>query len=533
VVTTWNITGADRGNFDFGSTSSTFEDVESITGGTATDRFVFKPGGSLSGGVDGGPQTNGLNVLDFSSFTEQLTVDLATQTATPIQHNFANISQVLGTSNFTDVLKGTNNGDTWDLFRQNGGGVNGVDFVSFENLVGGSGDDTFLFDGSIARIFGNLDGGGGTNTLDYSNTPGPITVNFNTHKASLIQGTFANIQNVIGSQSPNDVIIGPDANWIIDGADAGSVNGITFSSIENLEGSDDVDTFVFKPGGSISGDLDGGAGSNTLDYSNLTGQVTLDLANHKATGIGGTFSNIGSIVPPAGGINVVGPNTATTWTIVGVNVVEVGGFTLPNTSSIVGGSDNDTFVFLPGGQLDGAIDGGGGINTLTYAGTPGDAIVNLALHQASCTGGIFNTQNVIGGNGSNLFVGDDNANVLTGGLGRNVLIGRAGADVLTGGGGDNILIGDSTIYDTNMTALAAIFAEWNRTDISFEKRHSDLNSASSKGLNGPYNLDKKSIAPDGSVDLLRGTSGLDWFFVTKKKDVIAGGENGGDKKTEV
>jgi hypothetical protein len=105
--------------------------------------------------------------------------------------------------------------------------------------------------------------------------------------------------------------------------------------------------------------------------------------------------------------------------------------------------------------------------------------------------------------------------------------------VLKGGIGDNILIGDSTIYDTNMVALSAIFAEWNRTDISFEKRVSDLNSASRTGLNGIYNLNKNSIIAVISVDLLLGTSGLDWFFISKKQDMISTSSTPADHTTQV
>jgi hypothetical protein len=54
------------------------------------------------------------------------------------------------------------------------------------------------------------------------------------------------------------------------------------------------------------------------------------------------------------------------------------------------------------------------------------------------------------------------------------LIGDAGADTVIGGGHDNILIGDSTDWDANLTALQAIFAEWTRTDQSFEQRVAHL-----------------------------------------------------------
>src|SRR5262249_6344754 len=113
-----------------------------------------------------------------------------------------------------------------------------------------------------------------------------------------------------------------------------------------------------------------------------------------------------------------------------------------------------------------------------------------------------------------------------------ILIGGAGADGLKGGG-ENILIGDSTIFDTNMPALLAIFTEWKRTDASFEQRVSDLMSSSSKGLNGGFNLSKPSVNSDNSSDILTGSAGLDWFFITKKLDSIADGRSAGDHTTEV
>src|SRR5438270_971361 len=119
-----------------------------------------------------------------------------------------------------------------------------------------------------------------SNTMKYYRQIVPVNDNFNNHTTSSILGTFVNIQNVIGSQSGADTIIGPDASWLITGSDAGSVNGITFSSFENLIGSPQTDTFTFMPGGSISGNLDGGGGADTLDYSNLATPVTLNFAAH-------------------------------------------------------------------------------------------------------------------------------------------------------------------------------------------------------------------------------------------------------------
>ena len=85
-------------------------------------------------------------------------------------------------------------------------------------------------------------------------------------------------------------IVGPvsDVTWDVTGPDAGTVAGVDFTSVENLSGaSDNKDTFVVAPGGSVSGKVDGGHGgfdtlrlSGTTVVSNPTdahsGSITLD-----------------------------------------------------------------------------------------------------------------------------------------------------------------------------------------------------------------------------------------------------------------
>ena len=63
----------------------------------------------------------------------------------------------------------------------------------------------------------------------------------------------------------NDTLIGPTdgVEWTIDGADSGSAIGITrFAGIENLVGGSGDDQFEVEPGGSISGQIDGGNGDD-------------------------------------------------------------------------------------------------------------------------------------------------------------------------------------------------------------------------------------------------------------------------------
>jgi hypothetical protein len=110
----------------------------------------------------------------------------------------------------TNTLQGPNNANTWQITGASSGTLDGiVKFVSVQNLTGGSASDAFDFQtgGSLA---GQIDGGAGTNTLDYTRFMGDVTVDLPLGSATAVAQGIANIQNVNGSQG-NDLIIG-DAN---------------------------------------------------------------------------------------------------------------------------------------------------------------------------------------------------------------------------------------------------------------------------------------------------------------------------------
>jgi hypothetical protein len=511
---TWDINGSNSGSVN----GSTFSSFENLTGGSAANQFVFLVGGSIAGNLDG----SGGDTLDYSQLAGPVTVNLANNTASNIGDTFSGISSFIGSAG-SDTLIGPDSPSTWDINGSNSGSVNGSTFSSFENLTGGSSADQFVFlvGGSIA---GNLDGGGGGDTLDYSQLAGPVTVNLANNTAPNIGGTFANISNFIGSAG-SDTLIGPDSpsTWDINGSNSGSVNGSTFSSFENLLGGSAADQFAFLPGGSIAGNLDGGGGSNTLDYSQFAAAVTIDLANNTATGIGGTFANITTFIGSAVSNTLAGPNTPTIWVLTGPNAVTVGPFTFVGFQNLLGGSSDDRFVIDSGASLSGTLDGGGGVNTLDYSNYAGGITVDLPLDLATAIGqGVFDIQNVTGSIGNDLMVGTAGANVLIGGTGRNVIIGGGGNDTIVGGGGDNILIAGSTIYDTNLPALSAIMAEWTRTDLSFEQRLAQLisNGNNDNRLNGSYVLNKKTVSSDGGNSSITGGGGLDWVFMNSDDDTF-------------
>jgi hypothetical protein len=113
---------------------------------------------------------------------------------------------------------------------------------------------------------------------------------------------------------------------------------------------------------------------------------------------------------------------------------------------------------------------------------------------------------------SSVLVGGPGNDTLYGGSGRNLLVGGLGTDNLYAGSGGDILIGGTTSYDSNLTALAYIMAEWNRTDVSYAKRVAQLNGSQAGGMNGSYLLNSTTVFDDNAVDSMYGGTGLDWFF---------------------
>ena len=117
------------------------------------------------------------------------------------------------------------------------------------------------------------------------------------------------------------------------------------------------------------------------------------------------------------------------------------------------------------------------------------------------------------GNGANdILVGGDGDDMVVGGAGRDLLIGGTGVDKLVGDSDDDILIGAVYGGSGDRSTLAAVMAEWGRTDQTYAQRVNHLQTGSG-GLNGSHVLVPGLTVTDDNVeDKLTGDSGLDWFF---------------------
>jgi len=400
VPTTWNITGADAGSADM---VALFVSIENLTGGTAVDQFLFADAATLTGAIDGG---DGDDVLDYTAYTTPVEVNLANGTSTGLAGH-TSIERFVGGS-AGDTLIGYNIPNTWDIAAQNAGTLGGVSFQGFENLTGGSDDDAFVF-ADAAGVDGVIDGATGSDTLDFTAYTSAVEVNLAANTATGTGG-IAGIESLIGGTA-SDTLIGPDVAtaWNVTALDAGEVAGVGFTGFENLTGGLDADSFVIADGASVTGVIDGGNGADALDLGASSTQVEVNLAASTASSTGGV-ANVESFIGSANDDTLIGANVANTWALVGSNGGTVNTSTFSGFENLTGGTDADTFVFSDGASVDGIIDGGDGNDTLDYTAYTTDIEVDLEHLTATGTGGIANVEGFIGGAGDDKLIGANVAN---------------------------------------------------------------------------------------------------------------------------
>jgi len=256
---------------------------------------------------------------------------------------------------------------------------------------GGAGNDLLragLNDGNDVYI-----GGAGTDTYDLSLTSAATNVNLTTGVASSAQtgtDTLATIENVRGSSGDNIITDAVGANTLI--GNAGN------------------DTFVLL-GDNARDVIQGGVGVDTVDYSAVTANLSVNLATATAV-VSGT-----------------GSTAALSDTVNGVE-------------NFIGGAGNDT---INGSNASNQLSGGGGNDTLN---------------------GLGGADTLNGGDGNDTLTGGAGADTLTGGLGIDVFdynatnesgVGAAARDVIA-----DFLSGTDKLDFSTIDANTAFFAFGNQ-----------------------------------------------------------------------
>ena len=135
-----------------------------------------------------------------------------------------------------DTLSAPNTGNYWDITGLDRGRLGArVAFSSVEGLMGGAGNDYFRFYNG-AGVSGQIKGGGGTDTLDYSRYNTSVNVNLFNHTATRT-GSVWGVENVIGGKT-HDVLVGDNGdNRLVGGGGADQLHGLGGSDV--LDGGDD------------------------------------------------------------------------------------------------------------------------------------------------------------------------------------------------------------------------------------------------------------------------------------------------------
>jgi len=292
--TDWELTGANAGNLN--NNQLTFNNIENLIGGSLDDNFVFGDGVEFNGSIN---DKGGTDNFDFSAYSTPLTVNLDTLEAVGIE-------QVIGTTTAKSTLIGANTVNSWEITNLNKGILNGtLNFTAFNNLIGGSLDDSFVF-GDGVEFNGSINDKGGTDNFDFSAYSTPLSVNLDTLGV-------VGIEQIIGTTAAESTLIGANTvnSWEITNLNKGILNGtLNFTAFNNLTGGNLNDTIILN-GGSVSS-IDGGGGSNTL----------------------------------------VGDNTTNTWNVTGSDTGNLNGTNhFTQIQNLTGGSLDDTFIFN-GGNLD-------------------------------------------------------------------------------------------------------------------------------------------------------------------------------------
>jgi len=379
----------------------------------------------------------------------------------------------------------------------------GYSFGTSLRINGLGGDDRFVIgDGVLSALPIKIDGGAGANTVASE------------------------------SISAND--------WSITGIGAGTLRTVQFMQMTNLTGSAADDRFHFETGGVINGVIQGGAGSNLFNFSNIDSPTLWVNAWDGGNVVGrvGVMRGITAFTGDGGNSTIRGGNFANTW-----NLTETGGTissyvglvgTSKTTASqpptisfskfgnLVGGDSSDTFKISDDTPFRAArptpilsINGAGGINSLDFRAVSQDLLVNLSKNNVIFMDyvrgdveeffNIFGFTNVYGGSGNDIIVGNDLANYLEGGAGNDVLIGRDGADLLLGGSGNDALIGGFTDFDMDQAQLRYWVRHVYQDFTDFRIVNSILEFPLGWGIN--------YVRADRFTDTLLGGDGNDTFYL--------------------
>jgi Ca2+-binding RTX toxin-like protein len=529
---------------------SALDDFYSVILAGGDDRLVIRNGSEISNWIEG---SGGTDTLDYRFWAGSgVTADLGTYRGTGFT-NILGFENIVGSAQ-GDLLSGSGDRNLID----GGGGNDTLDGIGGDDtLRGGAGDDILV--GGTGNDLADYSAESVDITVSLDVTTGQVTG----------AGTdrLSGFENVIGG-SANDSLTGDGAaNQLAGGAGNDSLTGgngadtlIGGTGNDTLSGGGDVDTADYRTGtanlsanlatgvatdglggmDSLTGvdNLVGGAGNDTLTGDGNGNVLDGSIGNDVLVGGVGSDTLIGGVGNDVADYSANGAAPAIVANLAAGTVVDgLGGgtdrlLTIENVTGgagndrmtgdgngnvLTGGAGNDTLI---GGAGNDTLSGGGDVDTADYSTGSANLSANLATGVATDglggTDSLVGVDNLVGGAGNDTLTGDGNGNVLNGGGGNDTLVGGVGSDTLVGGA-DN----DVADYSAN-SATQAIVANLVAGTVVDGLGGGTDSLQTIENVTGGAGNDR--MTGDGNANVLTGGAGNDTLNGGAGNDTLTGGE---------
>lgn len=464
---------------DGSESTDILQGVENLTGSPLGDHLIGNSAGNLLDGGGGSDLLEGLAGSDSYRFVSNwsgvaIVENADSGSSNRAENEHSDVQDTLDFSSFNRNLTFKIHHDGTVSVEAAAGGLLISRIANVEKLLGGSGDNRFVFENG-ATFAGIIDGGEGSrNTLDYTAYGSGVNVNLKAtdeNSPGTATGTSGvlNIHKVVGTDLA-DTMIG----------DAGANILMGRGGHDTLSGADGDDVIYGGTGNDI---IDGGAGNDTLygdaGDDTLQGGTGDDLTTGGAgddilAGEGGNDTALYDDVTDTRGVSVNLGLTTKQDTVGGGQdtLTDIENVTGSQYSDILSGNDQDNILtggagddklygnkgndILAGGLGDDQLYGGEGSNIVSYADLENQSntgvSIDLSLRgadgrpTAQDTHGagsdtLSEISHIIGSRYDDELTGDKFANMIFSGAGNDTMDGLGGDDTLSGGEGNDFISG--------------------------------------------------------------------------------------------
>ena len=408
TINVWTIEGTNAGQLN----AIQFSGFANLQGGANTDTVYLDGSDQITGWIDAGQQSDAIvDTLDFQQMDQAVRVSLD-QTAEADLH-VSGFDTINGSNLNNTLIANGEQDNNWQINGTNAGQLNVISFTGMANLVGASTQDVFVLNGDDS-ITGIIDGGAGNarDRVDLTEMNTDVVVSLDSERDADIKLT--NVEVIDTNTTNTNTLIGEKSanRWNIDEANAGEVNGVSFTGIANLIGNTLQDIFYVTDTGSVSGQIDGGenaTGGDELNLSELTNAVSVSLAQEQDADF--YLENIESIkANNIAGNTLIGFDRDTHWLINNENQGRINQtIDFENFDRLVGLSGVDRFEFIAQGHITGRVDGGvqpdGQRDQADFSG-----LNQVEVLLGDREGGIQNIESLVGNNTNSLLIAEDREN---------------------------------------------------------------------------------------------------------------------------